>query len=394
MTNLATMAAVVSSTGIVSPDYADIYAQLQSIYWSIYGSDADLDPDSQDGQFLGALAQAIYDCNQTAVAVYNSFSPTTAQGTGLSSVVKINGIKREIPTNSQVAVAIVGVAGTAINNGIVGDDLGLGTQWALPPVVNIPGSGTVTVTATCTTQGSTTAAGGTLTEILTPTRGWQTVTNPGAATTGAPVETDAQLRVRQSRSVALPSLTILEGIFAAVDAVQGVTDLAIYNNDTDVTDGNGVPAHNIAVVVGGGDVDLVAQAIASKKSPGTGTYGTTNILVIDQNGVPDTINFFELIDVIMHVEITITPLTGYVSTTGDALIAAVVAFMNGLSIGEDSYLNRLFTPANLGGVGLGATFIVTAITQARGSGGLAAADVVIAFDETATLITSNVTLVT
>lgn len=387
------MAAVVSSTGIASPDYADVLAQLQSIYWSIYGSDADLDPDSQDGQFLAALAQAIYDCNQTAVAVYNSFSPATAQGVGLSSIVKINGLQREIPTNSQCPVVIVGVAGTQINNGQVGDNLNLGTVWTLPTVVDIPNTGTITVTATCTEPGSTAAAENTLTVILTPTRGWQTVINStSAATPGAPVETDAQLRARQSNSVALPSLTILEGIYATVDAIQGVTALAIYNNDTDTTDGNGVPPHSISVVVGGGDVTLVANAIAAKKSPGTGTYGSTSILTIDQNGVPDTINFYELDYVSISVDITITPLTGYVSTTGTTLIAAVSAFINALTIGEDSYLARLYTPANLGGVGLGATFVVTAITQGITGNALTAADVDILFNQTAQNVIANITL--
>ena len=77
---MATLAAQISSTGISAPDYADIFAELQSMYWQIYGTDADLDPDSQDGQLLAIFAQAIYDCNMLAVTVYNAFSPATAQG--------------------------------------------------------------------------------------------------------------------------------------------------------------------------------------------------------------------------------------------------------------------------------------------------------------------------
>ncbi len=72
------------------------------------------------------------------IAAYNSFSPGFAQGAGLSSIVKINGIARKVPSNSQCVVTIVGQAGAQITNGIIGDNLNLGTQWALPALVTIP----------------------------------------------------------------------------------------------------------------------------------------------------------------------------------------------------------------------------------------------------------------
>jgi uncharacterized phage protein gp47/JayE len=62
----------------------------------------------------------------------------------------------------------------------------------------------VLVTATCANSGAVAALAGTITTINTPTRGWTSVTNPAAATVGAPAETDAELRIRQGQSVALP----------------------------------------------------------------------------------------------------------------------------------------------------------------------------------------------
>lgn len=390
---MATLSAQVSITGITAPDYADILQQLRISYWGIYGSDADLDDDTQDGQFLAILAQIIHDCNQTAIAVFNAFSPATAQGVGLSNVIKINGLRRNIPTNSQSPVVIGGQVGTQINNGRVGDNLNLGTTWNLPTLVTIPVEGVVTVTATCASAGSVDAAAGTLTVILTPTRGWQTVTNPDEAAPGLPVENDATLRLRQSKSVALPALTILESIFAAVDAVQGVGRLRIYENDADVTDGNGIPDHSIAVVSSGGDVTQIATAIANEKSPGTGTYGTTVVVVEDQNGVPNTIRFFELTESSLIFEIDVTALAGYVSTTGDLLKQSLADFVNAYGIGETSYTSRAYSPANLGGAGLGATFVVTAIKQARTGNVLGTANIVAVFNEAFTLSLGNINLV-
>jgi hypothetical protein len=252
------------------------------------------------------------------------------------------------------------------------------------------------VTATCEGPGDILAGHDTLTDILTPTLGWQSVTNGANDTTpGQPVETDAALRLRQTQSVALPSQAIIDGVQAAVAAVNGVTRLQVYENDTDVTDGNGIPSHSISVVVSGGDVGQVATAIALKKPPGTGTYGTTSEIVFDSRGVPRTIRFYELTTVRLRVQINIHPLpgAGYVSTTGDALKQAVVDFINSLDIGEDSYTARMSSPANTGGTGLGATYVVTAITQARDANALSAADVAIAFNEGATLVLADVALV-
>lgn len=390
---MATVAAQITSTGITAPNYSDILQQLKIVYWAIYGSDAVLDPDSQDGQFLAELAQAIFDCNQNVIDIYASFAPSTARGVQLSRLVKLNGLRRSVPTNSQAVVSIGGTVGTSIVNGVVGDNANLGTQWALPALVVIPIAGTVDVTATATTPGATPAAPGSLTKILTPTLGWQTVTNAVLASPGQAVETDAQLRVRQSKSVALPAMTVLEGIFAVVDAVVGVSRLKIYENSDDVNNSDGLTPHSISVIVAGGDATAIATAIALKKTPGGRTNGTTSVIVTDKNGVPNTIRFYPLTTVPLKMQISVHPLVGYVSTTGDLLKQTVVDFVNGFDIGEDSYLARLYSPANLSGAGLGSTFVVTAITQAKVAGALAAADVVIAFNEGATLDLSQVTLV-
>lgn len=346
---LATLACTISPTGISAPSYSDILASLQASFQSIYGSDIYIAPDSKDGQLLALLAQIINDGNQADIATYNAYSPAYAQGAGLSSVVKINGLRRESSSNSTAVVTIIGQAGTPINNGLIGDDQNLGTQWALPASVIIPNSGQIQVTATSTTAGNVAAASGTLTVILTPTRGWQSVTNGSGATPGNPVEQDATLRQRQSVSTSLPAQTPLQAIIANVANVPGIGRYAIYENPTGSTDSNGVPAHSIAVVAEGGNIQTIAQTIEAKKSPGTGTYGTTSETVTDPAGVPITINFFELTEIGIFVQATLVPLTGYVTTTKTTISNAILTYLSDLAIGQDSLLGKLFGPANLYG---------------------------------------------
>ncbi|MGX6999921.1 baseplate J/gp47 family protein [Caballeronia sp. KNU42] len=357
---LATLSAQITSAGISAPSYAEIFASLQASYQSIYGSDIYIDPDSQDGQIIGVFAQAISDCNQTAITVYNAFSPTYAQGAGLSSVVKINGIQREISTYSTALLTIVGQAGRTINNGIVQD--ASQNNWALPALVTIPPSGTISVTATCQTIGAITALPNTITNITTPQQGWQTATNPAVSEPGNPVEMDAALRQRQTISTSLPALTPLQAIIGNAANVVGVGRYAIYENPTKITDSNGIPANSIAVVVEGGDVTQIATAIEVKKSPGTGTYGTTSVIVYDPSGVPIDISFFELTEVPIFALIDITPLVGYLSTTGVAIEESVSAFIEALAIGSGVNLNKVLSPAGLQG---NAAITATGLTQSQ-----------------------------
>lgn len=387
----------IDATGIHVPLYDDVLAYFIASYQSIYGSDVVLDSSTQDGQWLAILANAVNDCNQGALAAYLSYQPTYAQGVGLASIVKINGIAKLVPTASTALVTLVGQVGTPIVNGVIGDNVGLNTRWGLPALVTIPAGGSITVTATCESLGAVTAGAGTLTNILTPTNGWQTVTNAAAATAGSPVEIDAALRQRQSTSSSLPALTIQESIFANVANVAGVTRLALYDNDTNAPDANGVPAHSLAVVVQGGSAAAIAAAIAAKKAPGSGTYGTTAIVVTDSHGVTNTINFFVLTQVRLTVSVTIKALAGYVGTTTALIAASIAQFISTLSIGETSYLNRLFAAANLTGDAaiaatgmtqaqldlLSITYNVTlgTLKQSRGAAVPAVADIAIAFNE-------------
>jgi len=346
---LPTLAATVSAHGITAPDLNNILSSLIASYQGIYGADVYLGPDTQDGQWLGIIADAINDSNQTAIAVYNQFSPATAVGTGLSSVVKINGIARYVPSSSTDVVTIVGQVGTLINNGLIGDNQNLGTQWALPASVTIPESGTIDVTATCTIPGHSTAAPGTLIVILTPTPGWQTVTNSYSATPGAPVEDDAQLRLRQSISTTIPALTVLESIVGNLENLAGVIRVKAYENDTGSTDSNGAPGHVVYFVVEGGDAMAICQTIADTLTPGVLTWGTVTEIVFDANGVPRMISYTPLTLITTSVAITAAALAGYVGSTGTLVKAAVATFLSELAIGEDSYLSRLYSPANLSG---------------------------------------------
>ena len=387
---LATLAPIVSPTGISAPSYSDIYQSLIASFQAIYGSAIYIAPDSQDGQWIAILAQSINDSNQAAIACFQAFSPTYAQGVGLSSLVKLNGLQREVATNSTAIGNVVGVAGTTITGGVVQD--ASGNQWDLPSPTLIPIGGSITVTVTAQNAGNITAPAGTINTISNPQLGWQSFVSTVDAVAGVPIETDPVLRSRQTVSTSLTAIGIKEAIYAAVANVSGVTRSTVYENDTGATDSNGIPAHSVAVIVDGGTVANIALAIASKKPTGGQTYGTTAQVVYDQYGLPTTVNYFALAHVPIYFAVTIKALPGYVSSTGTAIIAALVAFVNSLAIGEDVYATQAQAVAALINLPVGQTFYLTDFRLGLAASPTGTANLVIVFNAAATCATGNIGL--
>lgn len=380
----------IDGAGFHYPDYPTILTSVTNEFKSIYGIDAYVDPDSQDGQNIAIRALAIYDTLQVLSIGLTQFSPSFAIGQLLSSTVKTNGITRKIATNSTVDVTIVGTANTIITSGKA-EDIN-GNKWLLPATVTIPISGTITVTATSETAGAITASSSTITKIATPVAGWQTVNNASTATVGLNGETDAELRIRQRVSTAMPSLSILDGLRGAIANITGVLESVVLENNTASTDANGIPAHAIACVINGGDSTVLAQTISLRKTPGISTYGTTNISFIDSHGVTQLINFFRPTVANIKVIILANQLTGYKTSTPDLIKASILASINSLLIGEDVFLSKLYLPANLNGGAESGTYDITSITIARDAGAFGASNIVLAFNELAQTILSDITV--
>ncbi|ENR4352439.1 baseplate J/gp47 family protein [Salmonella enterica] len=384
------LSATVTVEGISAPDYQTILDTLTSYFQQIYGSDAYLEPDSKDGQMVALVALAVHDANNTAIAVYNCFSPATGYGAALTSNVKINGIARKGATNSAVDLLLTGIAGTTITNGTVKDTNNV--IWRLPASVVIGVDGAVTVTAICSNSGAVAALAGTITTINTPTRGWTSVTNPAAATVGAPAETDAELRIRQGQSVAIPSITPFEGVDGAIANIAGVTRHKLYENDTGKTDGNGLPPHSISAIVDGGDVTEIAQTIRGNKGQGVRTWGKTSVTVPDKYGNPHIISFSRPTDVPVYGKITLKVFAGYTSQIGVQIQQAVADYINSLMIGDPVLLSRIYSPANLGVVSGGNAryYDIQELLIGKSPETVAAANINIAYDESASCKPENI----
>lgn len=406
------VAPTIDANGISAPAFSDILSYLVQQYQLIYGADVYLGNDSQDFQFISVVAQALADCNAVVVATYNSFSPNTAQGAGLSSRVKINGLTRKQPSASRTQVTVNGVANTPITNGQVRDPAG--NLWALPPLVTIPSTGSITVTATCTTLGAVQLSTGPAI-IATPTFGWQSAAFAAAAAPGAPVEVDAALRVRQAASVALSSQTVFEGVVAAIEAVSGVTRVAGFENNQASANANGIPANSLCFVVEGGAPADIYQAIFKTYTPGIGLFGNQSSQIVSAAGSIRTIAYQLPMNSTIGVTLTVTPGVGWSTSAEPVIAAAVTAYINSQTIGQSFSCLGLAVPALLVGPTIQGllsafdaangtnyavtysqfigTYTLSNIAIGKNGGTQATADVTLAFDEAPVAAPSNVAFV-
>ena len=381
----------VTETGISAPSYEEIYEYLKGRMGNIFGDDINLDADTQDGQMVGIVAAAISDVNAQAIAVYNAYNPTTAKGVALDSAVKVNGITRQAASHSQVDLRIVGQAGTHIVNGVALDEAE--NKWNLPADVVVPPAGEITVTAIAAEEGDIRAPASTVNRIGTPTLGWQTVENILAAEPGAPVQTDLELRVQQSKSTALPSVSLWEGIIGSLLTTVGVRRVSGIKNDGDTPTSEGVPGHSIAMIVDGGEVADIAKTIFLKKGEGVGTYGSTSYNYLDTYGFPNTIRFSRPTVVPAYCKLTISPTADYLSSAEDEIKARIVAYINSLDIGESVNIARVLASTVKTDAGVvDERFSVEAITLGRSATAQTAASLAIVWNEAVSCAPENVTV--
>lgn len=187
---------------------------------------------------------------------------------------------------------------------------------------------------------------GTIDTIATPVLGWDSVNNPTEAAIGSFIETDSELRERFRNSKFDKSTNVIESLYSAILGIQGVQDLRIYENDTSITDSNGVLGHSFLTIVDGGLGTAIAQAIWDNKPIGILSQGSTTVTILDTQGLPHDVNFSRPTPVTIYIEIDLTTNSQFPPNGEDAIRDALIKYISDLKIGDDVIYSRLYTPIN------------------------------------------------
>lgn len=257
-----------------------------------------LDPDQFIGQFIGIVAKKAAEIWEVEQVAYNACNRNAAEGFLLDNIGDLTGTKRLAATKSTVTCTVnLGVgfsqpAGVMTANVVGQPDI----KFVNKSLVTSTTAGNYSAVFEATTEGPIVANSGTLTVITTPVTGWNSVTNPLDATPGTLIETDTAYRVRQRAELSASGSGTIDGMRADILRIAGVIDCFVFENTSNVTNSDGVPAHAIEVVIFDGNTPTaldatVFQTIWDNKPSGIETYGSTVGTATDSRGDIRTVKF-------------------------------------------------------------------------------------------------------
>ena len=213
-------------------------------------------------------------------------------------------------------------------------------------------SDSVAVQATVT--GPIIAPANTITQAVSSIVGLTSVNNPVAFQTGNIEETDELLRQRFLVSQQFAGTATVESITDSVRNVAGVSSALVVENDQIAVDVGGRPGKSFETIVQGGDEDDVALTIWRTKPAGIETFGSTTIIIQDQDGQDQTINFTRPTAINLAFRVTYTLYNEEMfPVDGEAEIKQImVDETTDLGLGVDVITQRYFGPiyANVTGI--------------------------------------------
>lgn len=315
---------------------------------------ADIDPGlnvsstSVAGQFIGIVAAVASEVWEALQATHSSFDPEQASGLFLDFLSSLTGTLRQEATKSTVTATVNLNNGTTLPIGsqayVSGNTAAIFTT--LEEVTNTSGiAANFSVAMEATITGPVVANAGTLTVILTPVAGWNSITNAADATLGEDEETDASLRLRREQELRATGAGSVEAIRADLSAVTGVEEVFVFENITLITDGDGIPGKAFeCLVLGGAAADIAAQIFESKAA-GIEAHGTSSEVVVDTQGISHTIKFTRPTEITLLFRVELTKDTTY-PVAGDADVRTAIATQadSELGIGDDVIISRYYDP--------------------------------------------------
>lgn len=287
------MATVIDENGLSIATKTELDDEAQTGLREIYGSDLTLGSNTADGQYFGITTQAQADALEKLLDIYNMFDPDNCAGIQQDNLYWINGVKRNpasysfqnITITTDKALTLQGLDGEANNPDGTGYTVSdnVGNEWILLETQSPAGAGSYTYSFRAKTLGAITSLPNTITNPVTVVLGVTAINNAtGVSSVGQDGETDPAFKLRRSRSFAKKSTNSLDGLFADLADLSGVVTVAVYGNDTNVVDADGIPAHGFWVVIEGGSAEDIGNTIYRNVVKGLPSKGdeTINITTV------------------------------------------------------------------------------------------------------------------
>lgn len=330
-----------TDAGFRRPTYAELLDALEYKARELFGSRANLTVRSPLGVFLRIYAWMLNLLFSTLEDVYNSRFIDTAVGASLYNLGRAIGLKLLGAQKAVGYLTFTGSDGVEVPEGYLAET-NAGEQY-ITLQSGVITNGSVTLSASAVVAGPDgNADKNSITNIVNPMSGIETVTNASSFEGGRNTETDAEFRERYYLSVDFAGGVNLDSIIAEIyESVEAVIAVAGEENDTDGTSESGLPPHSFEIIAYGGLDEDVAGAIFRRKAAGIQTYGNTTVAVVSSAGTTHNIKFSRPTPVNVWIKITglqtnsVFPLDGI-----DRIKQNLVNFIGsntrgGMAIGQD-----------------------------------------------------------
>lgn len=307
----------------------------------------DLSVDSPDGQLLGIIQFELYQIWQQLNLVHNSYNPLITSGAGLRNIGLITGLPYGTANRSYSTVQLAGTAGTIIASGTLvandaGDQFVLAFDTAIPSnaqvIAVVPGIVPVDILSNP------------ITTIVAPVTGWDSVAQSADGVEGTTALSESQFKT-------LRQATVMRNSTSVVDVMQGrlleagVSQPLVLNNPA--TSGNlpdGTPPQTIHITIGDTGIvtdEEIGKVIIGSISMGCPTWvsgesGATSVVVEDNQGVSQTVNFTKAAEVKVKLNVAVTYLSDNIAGAEENIKASLLEYVNGLQSGEDVVWSRMF----------------------------------------------------
>lgn len=268
----------ITETGVIVPDTASIREDVENAWRAAFGDDLILDPSSPQGVIATLQVEQRDAVARNNAELANQINPDLSTGVFLDSIWGLTGGGRRPATRSTVAgVVLAGVPQTIIPAGsqAVAENSGAVFRTVAPAILGP--DGTTTVDMEAVEFGPIQAGVDALNRVGSNVLGWETVTNPNAATPGRNQESNIASRTRRRRTLALNTISIPEAIVSALYNLDTVRSLSFRENISETAqtiDGIPMKPKSIYVCVEGGTDQEIAAVLVREKTTGGGYNGS------------------------------------------------------------------------------------------------------------------------
>lgn len=327
--------------GFTPLTYAEIIGRI-SARLNAFSPGIDLSAESPDGQLVEIFSFELSQVWSELNLVYNSYNPNDAFGAGLRNLGLITGLPYGAATRSQAPVDLIGIAGTVVPAGaVVADEAG--NEFTTTFNAVIPAA----VQAVAKLSGPVNVDAGVINTIVSSIDGWTAVNNPAGGRVGSAAQTETAYRNLRNKTVLRNFVSVEDVVRARLLEDLGIEQVVVLNNDDPINSlPDGTPPNTIHVTVGevGSHVsdENIAQVILTTKGLGCPTFGSTSVIVNDEQGNPHTVRFSKATAVPIFANIEVLFLDSDFAGSEELIKADLVDHINALVTDEDVVWSRLF----------------------------------------------------